>query len=390
MSDFCPVCQSTAVADFLEFRSMPASIGIQWPSQEEARACRRGEVALTFCGECGYIWNRSFDPSRLEYSKRYDNSLDFSPVFQRYAQELARRLVETYDLREKRVVEIGCGKGHFLNLICEEGHNRGIGFDPSYEGDRVQGPAASRITYVQDLYGEKHTEHTGELVCCRHVLEHIGDVLGFLATVKRAIAHSPSTVVYCEVPDARFILEKFSIWDIIYEHCNYFSRESLANLFRRCGFDILRVDETYGGQFLSVEARLDLRGERAPHQDEDVSDLRRLVDRFAGQARDRLASWQQRLTELRQARRKTVLWGGGSKAVSFLNMLGIGDEIPFVVDINPHKQGLFLGGTGQRIVSPDFLKEFQPEVVVLMNPIYRSEVARQLREMGLNVEIVDV
>ena len=386
----CPVCRSIVSATFLELQSVPASIGIQWSSANEAQSCRKGDLALMFCSRCGFIWNRSFDASRLEYSQRYDNSLDFSPLFRSYAQGLARRLIETYGIRGKRVVEVGCGKGHFLNLICEEGNNDGIGFDPSYEGDRVQGSAAGRITYKQQFYGEKHAEHSGDLVCCRHVFEHIADVIGFLAIMRRTIAQNPSTIAYFEVPDVRFILEKLSIWDIIYEHCNYFSRESLTNIFGRCGFDILRLEETYGGQFLSVDARLARSNEGAQHHGADLSNLSALVARFAGQARDCLESWRTRVDQLKRQGRKTVVWGGGSKAVAFLNMVKVGDEIPYVVDINPHKQGLFLGGTGQKIISPEFLKEFQPHVIILMNPIYRSEVAARVEEMNLAAEIVAV
>ena len=40
-------------------------------------------------------------------------------------------LIRRYDLRGKEVIEIGCGKGEFLSLLCEVGDNRGVGFDPA-------------------------------------------------------------------------------------------------------------------------------------------------------------------------------------------------------------------------------------------------------------------
>jgi SAM-dependent methyltransferase len=389
MSD-CPVCQRPDPELFFDLAEMPVSIGVQWATAAEARACRRGDLRLVFCPRCGFIWNRAFDPGRLEYSQRYDNSLDFSPVFQEYAGQLARRLVDTYDLRGKDVVELGCGKGHFLALLCESGGNRGVGFDPSYEGARVESPAADRITYIADFYGEKHTSHRGDLICCRHVFEHIPDPMAFLSMVRRTIGDRRSAIVYFEVPNARFILEKHSIWDVIYEHCNYFSRESLGAVFRRCGFDVLRLEETYRGQFLSLDARLAVGGAGTDSNVEDLSDFKATVGRFSEEVRTRSRAWNSRLKKFQQDGLRTVIWGGGAKAVSFLNMLKIGEAIPFVVDINPHKQGRHLPGTGQRIVSPAFLREFQPGVVVLMNPIYRREVEAQLRALGVGADIVDV
>lgn len=368
---------------------MPVSIGVQWPSAEEARACGKGDLQLAFCGECGFIWNQAFDAGRLEYSQRYDNSLDFSPVFQEYARSLARRLIGTYDIRAKDVVEIGCGKGHFLSLLCEEGGNRGFGFDPSYEGDRFAGPASDRITYVQDFYGEKYTGQAGDLICSRHVFEHIPDPLGFLGNVRRTIGGRRSAIIYFEVPNVRFILEKLSIWDILYEHCNYFGRESLGGIFRRCGFEVLRLEEVYGEQFLGIECRL-ADGVGTQPTGEPLSGLAAEVEKFGGRAQARMQTWTARLAEWEGAGRRVALWGGGTKGVSFLNMLKVYDAIPYVVDINPYKQGRHLPGTGQQIVGPSFLQEFQPEIVILMNPIYRGEVEAEVRKMGLAAEVLAV
>ena len=75
--------------------------------------------------------------------------------------------------------------------------------------------------------------------------------------------------------------------------------------------------------------------------------------------------------------------------MSFVNMLKIGDELPNIVDINPHKQGRHVSGTGQEIVAPDFLKVFKPGKVILMNPIYREEVEAKLKELGVVATLMD-
>ena len=180
-------------------------------------------------------------------------------------------------------------------------------------------------------------------------------------TVRRTIGEREATVVYFEVPNVRFILEGLSVWDIIYEHCNYFGRESLAYLFRFCGFEVLRLEEAYGGQFLSIEARLK-NGDSMAVQVGDVSQLVSVAHDFATQVERRSRSWRRRLEEMSRRKQKVVIWGGGAKAVSFFNMLKIGDEVPYIVDLNPHKQGLHVSGTGQKIVPPDFLKVFEPEM----------------------------
>ena len=254
----------------------------------------------------------------------------------------------------------------------------------------MENAASARITYIRDFYGEQYTRFACDLICCRHVFEHVPDPGTFLSLVRRTIGDRPSAVVYFEVPNVRFILEHLSVWDIIYEHCNYFSRESLAAVFRQFGFEVVRLEETYGNQFLSLDARPDGSKQGIAGLETNLSDLQVSVDRFAEQAQARLHAWRLRLGEWRTESHSAVVWGGGAKAVSFLNMLKTADLIPFVIDINPHKQGRYLPGTGQRVVAPEFLKEFRPQTVVLMNPMYRREVEDQLRALGVFAEVLDV
>jgi SAM-dependent methyltransferase len=371
---------------------MPVSIGVQYPSSKQAMGCVKGRLDLMFCPVCGFIWNRSFDAGLLEYSQRYENSLDHSPVFIEYARNLACRLIHTYGIVNKRVLEIGCGKGHFLSLLCEEGENSGVGFDPSYVGERVRHSGRGSVEYHKDFFGGEHASRRGDLVCCRHVFEHIDNPADFLTIVHRMINGDRNVIVYFEVPNVRFILDELSIWDVIYEHCNYFSRESLAYAFKSAGFDVIRLEESYGGQFLSIEARIS--SEVWDGRDESIhsggtSELAESVDAFPLNVSARTKPWIERLDAWTRDKTRAVIWGGGAKTVSFLNMLQVNETIPLVVDINPSKQGLYIPGSGQEIVAPEILEYYQPDAIILMNPIYKKEVELKLEEMKINACLID-
>ena len=99
---------------------------------------------------------------------------------------------------------------------------------------------------------------------------------------------------------------------------------------------------------------------------------------------------RKKLDDLSTADRTAVVWGGGSKGVTFLNIMKAGNEVTFVVDINPHKQGKFIAGSGQQIVAPEALVADPPAVIIVMNPLYRDEIAAMVNSLGIASDIVGV
>lgn len=387
--NICPICNSTNVSIFFEVLDLPVHIGVQWNSREAAQNCPKGDIKLAFCRACGFITNAAFDPALLEYSEAYDNSLHFSTVFQEYARALATRLISQYSLYDKEVIEIGCGKGDFLALLCEIGHNRGIGFDPSYEHQRFDSEAADRMTFIQDFYSERYADYQADLICCRYVFEHINHPVDFLKMVRRTVGDRLDTVVYFEVPNVSLILQELSVWDIIYEHCSYFSLGSLAYVFNLCGFDICHLTETYHGQFIGIEAKPIKNSDGANiNQWANLADLTNAVTTFTNNYQHRTKTWRENLEQIKQADQRVVAWGAGAKGVGFLNMLKIRDQIEYIVDINPHKQGTYIAGTGQQIVPPQFLQDYKPDVVIIMNPIYQNEIKQQIENLHLTPQFL--
>jgi SAM-dependent methyltransferase len=367
---------------------MPVHCGLLCASREAAVNALTGDIRLGFCHACGMIYNLSFDPCRVQYSQGYDNSLHFSPHFQRYSHALASRLIETYELRAKHIIEIGCGHGDFLSLLCELGQNTGLGFDPSYAAAQQQ-HTAGQVTIVRDDYAAHYASYETDLICCRQVLEHIHHPTVFLQRLRRTIGNRVHVPVFFEVPNGLCILQGLSVWDIIYEHCSYFTTGSLRYLFEACGFEIRDIYETYDGQYLCIEA---LPGQQSGADQRirgsDLSSVSHAVAMFTENYRHRIALWQRRLAHIEQAGRRAVVWGAGAKGLSFMNMLQCQEHIQYVVDINPRKQGMYLAGGGQQIVAPAFLRAYRPDMVIVMNPIYMQEIGQIVQSLGVNSELI--
>jgi hypothetical protein len=335
-----------------------------------------GDIVLAFCRKCGFIFNAVWDPERTIYSDQYEETQGFSPTFNSFNRAIAEELISSYDIRGKTVLEIGCGKGEFLSLICQLGSNRGIGYDPSFVPAR-QGPEQN-VRFVREFFTEDTRETAPDLLCCKMTLEHIGQTHQFLETV-RSVANRKESVIFFQVPDVDRIMKEGAFWDVYYEHCSYHSATSLKTLFVGTGFAVQRIWTGYGGQYLMILASpRDLESNIKYNDEDNIAAIIRLCDRFAAAAAHSRTAWQSRLRNWAGGGQRTLLWGSGSKAVAFLTTLGMRDEVEYVVDINPYRVGKFLPGTGQRIVEPAFLRDFHPDNVVIMNPIYRDEVEREL------------
>jgi SAM-dependent methyltransferase len=389
-----PSCKSCSSADLFVFHRLtdvPVNSCLLFTSREEARNYPRGEIDLAFCRTCGFISNLRFSSVLARYTEGYEEQQSFSPRFNRFARELATSLIERHDLRGKTVVEIGCGKGDFLLLLSELGRNRGIGIDPTYVPGRHDGSVTDQVTFIRDFYSERYAQHAGDMICCRHTLEHISDTATFMQTVRRSIGENTSTVVFFELPDVERVLRECAFWDIYYEHCSYFTLGSLARLFRMSGFQVTNLEKAFDDQYLLIDARATNQNHAQPLRNEEtVDDLFKEVERFQSNYQQVVGHWKQKVRSIREQGNRGVIWGSSSKCVAFLNTIGITNEIEYVVDINPHRQGKYLPGSGKLIVPPSFLRDYRPDVVIAMNPIYLDEIRKDLMGLGLSPELVAV
>ena len=385
----CPCCCSVAMTAFHQLENVPVNSVLNLKTRDAAVSLARGNIELGFCESCGFISNVAFDPRLLEYSAGYESTQSFSSTYSAFARNQAEQLIERHNLRGKNLLEIGCGNGEFLTLLCELGDNRGLGFDPAYKEGRVEVRNEKQVRFIKDFYGEKYAGHNADFIYCRMTLEHIPDAAEFVRMVRRSIGNHPDAIVFFQVPNVTRILQNCAFEDIYYEHCSYFSPGSLTRLFRNRGFEVFKIETGYDGQYIMIDARPINGGilEILP-EEEDLNRLKSLIQEFPEKFQKKFCEWRKRIDDFFNKRRRVVVWGSGSKGVTFLTTLGINNEVEYVVDINPNRQGCYMAGTGHKIISPDFLKDYKPDVLVAMNAIYRNEIQNDLNKMGLGPEIL--
>jgi len=383
----CPICLEGNFVPFFEMNGVPTQDGMLWKTREESLNAPTGDIKLAHCRSCGYIGNLMFDPDKIRYDQDYTFSMFFSPTFREFLTGVASRLIERYDIRNKLVLEVACGEGDFLRLLCEMGGNRGLGVDP-VSTTHTEQAGGMTVEFIRDLYTEKYADQPADLICCRQALDQLPNPKSMVEVIRDNIGSRRNTVVYIEVPNAASIFEDLLIRNIMYEKSSWFTVDSLAMLFVHSGFDVLSVSPCYdNNQYVALEAVPASQGAVAQNvKSESLGRFSKSVDSFSRRHGEKISKWQDTLLQYRQSGKKMIAWGSGAGGVNFLSTLKIRDEIPYIIDINPNRQGKFMPLTGQEVMPGEFIREYEPDTVVITNATYEKEIKQTVRDLGLDCD----
>ena len=196
---------------------IPVMNNLLCESKEEALKFETGQVQLVQ-HPLGWVYNQKFDVTKLLYDSNYQNEQSNSDVFIKHLKKVKNIIHQQLSDNDDLIVEIGCGKGYFLEMLEKEGLNAS-GYDPAYEGENPK--------IRKEYFGNNHQQ--GNMLVLRHVLEHINEPHNFLQKI--AIANNFNGLIYIEIPSLEWILDHQSFFDITYEHVNYFRLVDLCGLF---------------------------------------------------------------------------------------------------------------------------------------------------------------
>ena len=374
----CPVCGGKDIWNFFEAANVPVRDGLLWDSAREAAAAPTGHLRLSICRTCFYIGNEDDRPDTAS-SDRCDFSLQHSPSFRRFVRALAASLIERYGLKKTTVLDVGSGDGFFLRTICSMGRNAGVGIEPGFVQDTSPDEA---VSIIRDRFSEKLAARTRfGLIACRHVLSEIHQPKELLLSIRRGI-RDPACVVYLEVPNAAHTFEQRLFWNLVYEHRSWYLPEGLMNLCLVAGLEVRDIRASWKREYLSAVAMRTASGSGRRQRRFATASLEGLQS-FRAEWSRTVEQWQARLAAWRRSGVRVVAWGAGARAVTFLGGFDCRGLIDVVIDVNPIRQGKYLPVSGLRVEPPSFIRTFKPDVILITNPTYKSEIQAHVARLGV-------
>lgn len=341
----CPLTGSTNTKILYTQKDVPLFQNKTYNTSLEAKNAQKIDVTLAQCLDNGFVFSAGFDINLLEYNADYNNEQSSSGYFQQHLDAVIQRM-QTQDLLAGKVLEIGCGKGYFLNLLLSKGVNV-TGIDPTYEGEST--------LIIKDYYGDKYSYLEADFIILRHTLEHIPKPFEFIKMIAKANKYKGK--IYIEIPTFDWIVNNNAVEDIFYEHCNYFVPDTIQLLFESCDCEYI-----FNGQYLGVIA--------------DLSRVKNTIETKAAiqynlKFNEKIESY----SSLVNRHQNVAIWGAGAKGSTFLNMVDKNcEKIKCVIDINPLKQGKYIAITGHPVISPSEINQYGIENIIVMNHNYYDEI----------------
>jgi SAM-dependent methyltransferase len=384
----CPLCGCPSLEALLERGEVPVLLNRFYDDAAAAKHASRGRLSIAGCANCGFVFNRAFEQELVVYDSAYENNQSNSAAFAAHMSAMAERvLVCAKDRPQIRVVEVGCGQGRFLEMLVEYGGQRianAIGYDPAWRSgslpDRIH--IESRMFSAGDMLRESASV---DAVISRHVIEHVPDPVGYLSEIRAALPTAWNGRLFLETPSIDWILDNGVIQDFFYEHCNYFSVETLGFALACAGFHSQSIETVARGQYLWAEATAGLPPAVLPGGGKALAKaktMQRLETEF-------IANWQARLAKLK-LEGNIAIWGAGAKGVTFIDTIDRDMKwITCLIDINPAKQGQYIPIASCPVCSfPEAVQRGVTNIIV-MNPNYRAEIEACVGPMSTSVALFD-
>lgn len=357
-SSRCRVCgASIDTPPALTLRNMPGAAQ-HFPEEASLDNEHGCNLDLLECKACG-LMQVSGPP--VSYYREVIRAAAFSPEMREFRVGQLATWVDSHDLKGKRVLEIGCGKGEYLSLLAECGVEA-TGLE--YARASVTHCRQAGLQVLQGFLGR--AEQTlpvpaFDAFMTLNFMEHWPKPVETLRAIGENLVAGGIGLV--EVPNFDMILRDELYSEFISDHLSYFTRDTFAFALRAAGFEVLTMDCVWHDYILSAVVRKRLPTDFSAlklRQGKVTRAIREFVDRHPPQS--------------------VAVWGAGHQALAVLALADLGRNIRYVVDSAPFKQGKFTPATHIPVVSPLQLSKDPVQAIIVMAAAYSDEIVRLIRQ----------
>jgi len=387
---FCRSCGSPLSKPFLDLGNSPLSN--RFLSEKNVHGMEPYfPLECYFCSKCSLVQIDEFVAPEHIFSEDYAYFSSYSASWLSHCKAYVEMMIKRFGYDENSLVmEIASNDGYLLQYF-QECHVSVKGVEPAKNTAEIAIAKGipTDITFFNAKYAKNLVSHKSQadLIIGNNVLAHNPNLNDFVEGLR--IALKPHGIVTMEFPHVLQLIKNNQFDTIYHEHYSYLSLHAVRYLFHAHHLEIFDVDElpTHGGSIRIY----------AKHQGDETHDISGRVnellkkeknaglleqatyEKFSQNVEATKRALLQCLISARNDGKLIVGYGAPAKGNTLLNYCGIRtDFLKYTVDINPHKQNLFLPGTHIPIKHPEQIKRDKPDYIFILPWNIKDEIMDQL------------
>ena len=388
----CRACGAALTRTFLDLGLQPLANAFVAPERAGERD-RLYPLHIRMCDACLLVQaDAVVAPEEIFSDYPYFSSV--SESWLAHCRDYAARASERFGLDgASRVVEIASNDGYLLQYFLARSIPS-LGVEPAAN---VAAAAVARGVPTETAFFGMGTARrlaaqgrVADLLIANNVLAHVPDINDFVAGLRLLL--KPDGVLTVEFPHLLNLIREVQFDTIYHEHHAYLSLLAVRGLFERQGLAIFDVETlpTHGGSLRVYAGRAET-GRVAGDAVAEIlaAETAAALDRpegyegFAARVRRVREGLADFVARTRAAGETIVGYGAAAKGNTLLNACGLtADDIPFVVDRSPAKQGRLLPGSRIPVRPVAALLEARPDFVLILPWNLGGEIIAQLPQVA--------
>ena len=388
---YCIACRTELPKEALfVLENAPASAQ-NIPDAAEVGEDKGITLNLRQCPECGLV---QFDCTPVDYYRDVIRAGGFSTTMTELRRRQYKHMIDTYGLEGKKFIEVGCGRGEFINVLREFPVQV---FGMEHKEDLIAIARDSGLcvwrefpeTPDQKFSGDPAVEGSEgpyDAFLSFNFLEHQPHPDVMLSAIYNNLVDGGMGLV--TVPALEYIVERGNYYELIRDHIAYYSFDALRNLLENNGFKVLE-EEMINRDTISMIVKKMSAEERAAHATKAAAQEENIVASLVKGHEIVLNDINHLLDQLAAEKKTIALWGASHQGFTLASTTPLCERVSYIIDSAPFKQGRFSPASHLPIVAPDHFLEHPVDVIMIVAPGYSDEIANVIRtRFGTDVRIL--